>query len=373
MAEDESASERAARRQRQGVKPSGGRKEGLASLVASKYVPHVLEGLATLPMRAVGASEGMRTEGQYNPGPMMEAAGLVMGGTAFGAPKGALGAGPVYGGPMSPLLKKQGKPDDVVGPWPEPTFKPSSSKSEVDPAAEKALAAIIAALSDTKPGVSVSATSKPGVSVYSRAKAPSEPQFIPLDWKNLVTPSRSPYPDQRLVIPQHAMELGFNPEAALYKGRSSKRPNVETSLPDPLKKNYERGLFFGENPRVAAEYGPVTSYVARAENPAEIDWRSLTREGNKYYNEEYMTKAIDKAREKGIDLLRVKGIDDLGGIQNQLVVLDPSIVRLPKAAFDPLRLRENNLLAGLGGLAAGGTAGLAALPQWLPPEYRERR
>jgi hypothetical protein len=54
------------------------------------------EGLRTLPERATrAAGELQRTGDVYDPGPILEAAQLPMGGTSFSAPTGALGAGAV--------------------------------------------------------------------------------------------------------------------------------------------------------------------------------------------------------------------------------------------------------------------------------------
>src|SRR5262245_61473051 len=82
--------EAAAMRQREAVQPASGRREGVSSLVLSKYLPHVSESLATLPQRAFGASEMMRTEGPYDPKAPLEAAGLLVGSPI--TPRGALGA-----------------------------------------------------------------------------------------------------------------------------------------------------------------------------------------------------------------------------------------------------------------------------------------
>lgn len=56
--------------------------------------------LATLPRRAIGASETMRQGGEYDPGPILEAAALPMGAGLGGVPARAgetvLGAGPMF-------------------------------------------------------------------------------------------------------------------------------------------------------------------------------------------------------------------------------------------------------------------------------------
>jgi len=53
-----------------------------------------MTGLATLPQRGREAAGSLQRGGSYDPGPAVEAALLTMGGTGFGAPKGAIGAGP---------------------------------------------------------------------------------------------------------------------------------------------------------------------------------------------------------------------------------------------------------------------------------------
>ena len=195
--------------------------------------------------------------------------------------------------------------------------------------------------------------------------------FTPWDWRG----AQSEHPTSFVAnIPQHAVEQGFNPNFPLFKGRQSERPTTELAMRDPATKfdKYgpqgsktpaERALFFAEEPRVAAKYGPVQQYVARAENPAEVDW--YKRSGERYYDWEPMNEIIESARKQGIDLLRVKNIADTGGYQNQILVMPPNILRRPHAGFDPTRLSENNMLAGLGGLAL--------LPMVLPDEYQKER
>lgn len=104
---EESPAEVAARRMQRSVRPEGGRQEGGATKVLDKYVPHVVGGLASLPQRALEASETRRMGGEYDPGPGIETALTVMGGTSFGAPAGAVGSGftaPLYhGSPMKGL------------------------------------------------------------------------------------------------------------------------------------------------------------------------------------------------------------------------------------------------------------------------------
>jgi hypothetical protein len=84
----------AAERMRNAQRPSGGRREGRLTQMVEQYPGQVLHGLATLPKRAWDANIKYMQTGEYDPAPFLEAATLPMGGTAFGATRGALGAGP---------------------------------------------------------------------------------------------------------------------------------------------------------------------------------------------------------------------------------------------------------------------------------------
>jgi hypothetical protein len=82
---------RAAARTRQSVRPEGGRLEGPATFVLEHYLPHVADQVLTLPQRAFEASERLRLTGEYDPGPAVETA-LMMVGSPL-TPRGALGSG----------------------------------------------------------------------------------------------------------------------------------------------------------------------------------------------------------------------------------------------------------------------------------------
>jgi hypothetical protein len=193
-----------------------------------------------------------------------------------------------------------------------------------------------------------------------------------LDWRGLTSPHATEFTRN---IPVHAeTQLGFNPHFPLFKGRTTGKSTVETSLKDPSKKDYERGLFFAEDPLVAHEYGaPVTQYVAAPRSPVQYQWTpperlSRHRGSADVYTSERMDELIEAARGKGHDLIRVKDLSDIGASrQNQIVVVDPSIVRLPHARFDPEGYfrRYSNLLRGTAG---GGATSLAVLES-----ERERR
>jgi hypothetical protein len=167
----------------------------------------------------------------------------------------------------------------------------------------------------------------------------------PLDWTSLTSQHAADIqPTQK--SPEEIAKLGFNPNFPLFKGG---RRAYTSELPDPGLKDYERALFFSDKPKIAEEYGSVLPFVARAENPAQVDWSKVSKWPA--HNEATMDAIVNAAREKGHDFLKVSNIDDLGGLQDQYLLLHPHLARAPHAAFDPAKLHENNVLAGL---AAGG-------------------
>lgn len=187
-----------------------------------------------------------------------------------------------------------------------------------------------------------------------------EKSLTPIDWQtvephssvkdNVLPPKVSDFPNISDTL--ELEKQGYNTNFFLYKGG---RSNRET-LPDPAKKNYERGLFYADSPSVAERYAKadVAKYVARAPKAFSADWKKAT--GTSYYDEAHMTPLIEAARNKGADLLMLKHLSDMGGMQNQYVVINPSIVRSPKAKFDPAKLDLNNLLAGLAGFGVAAPA-----------------
>jgi hypothetical protein len=83
--------EAAAQRQRQSVRPYGGRQEG----AATSGLESVLMQLLTLPARAGQAAVQYGDTGEYNPAPFLEAGAALVGGPAVfgGVPAASLGSG----------------------------------------------------------------------------------------------------------------------------------------------------------------------------------------------------------------------------------------------------------------------------------------
>lgn len=178
------------------------------------------------------------------------------------------------------------------------------------------------------------------------AKLNPAEQIAPIDWAKMS--GRKGDVDWFPVMPEEVpvdfvKALGFNLDVPLYKGGSR---DYYRNLPDPSRKNYERASFFADKQDVAAKYGTPLQHVARAEKAGEVDWLKAT--GKSGYDEADMHMLIEAAREKGHDLLHIKNLYDMGGMQNQIAVLNPAIVRAPSAKFDPDKLHISDILAGLG-------------------------
>jgi hypothetical protein len=185
-----------------------------------------------------------------------------------------------------------------------------------------------------------------------------ERHLKPLDWNALRSPVGA-----RSALPPHALEQGYNPLYPLYKGVEGESgegypKTVGNSILEGGKKTWERGLFFSDEPSIGGAYAGIKNapleYVARAKNPLTVDWAKAT--GMPSYDTTPMHNLIEAARKKGADLLHITNMRDIGreeGPQNQVVALDPSVLRAPHAKFDPAKMSMNAPLAGLA--AAGAT------------------
>lgn len=83
----------AAARRRESVRPTFGRQEGLGTKVPVRIgedILHALGSLATLPQRALGSAAEFERSGHYDPAPMLETAGMMVGSPL--TPRGALGS-----------------------------------------------------------------------------------------------------------------------------------------------------------------------------------------------------------------------------------------------------------------------------------------
>lgn len=187
-------------------------------------------------------------------------------------------------------------------------------------------------------------TAKVKASIY---KTKIARELKPLSWEDVTLTHTVQSSASSYVSPEHMQVLGFNPNALLFKGGYDKYPK-DFKIPDVSKKKLEKGFFLTDDPKIADHYGAgVTTYVARPTNAMSIDWTATT--GYSYYNPVGMHGLIEAAKSKGADLLVVKNIGDIGGKQNQFIVLNESILRAPHAKFSPEHLHMNHIMMGIGG------------------------
>jgi ADP-ribosyltransferase exoenzyme len=193
----------------------------------------------------------------------------------------------------------------------------------------------------------------PKLSSVTEAARGMEEHIKPFDWNALRG-------EKGVNLPEHALEQGYNALYPLYKGTKDVFDYPEKLGTTLLsgKKQWEKGLFFADDPKVGKGYaegrGNVLTYVARAEKPMQVDWGKAT--GQPDYDTTSMHHLIEAARAKGADLLHIRNVEDVGKYdapQNQIVALNPNIIRAPSANFDPARMRENVVKAGIA--AAGAT------------------
>lgn len=158
------------------------------------------------------------------------------------------------------------------------------------------------------------------------------------------------------VSTKHARELGYNPNAPLYKGGSYK---ILPEFPDPAQKDYERGNFLsgGHEKHIANAYGNPIPYAVKAPKAAEIDWVKATSTKSYSSGGHYMHDIIEAARKQGLDLLKIDNIIDSGSNKphTQYVLLTNKGIRHPTAEFNPLAAHSPNVLSSIAaGLLAGG-------------------
>ncbi len=178
--------------------------------------------------------------------------------------------------------------------------------------------------------------------------------------------------------PKELEKKGVNTHMQIWKRGDIHDPHPEDPLypkeigdPEVTKKySSERGLFFGT--KSVAEgykhYGPMGgAYVLqKPKNPMEIDYYNAF--GTHDYGGE-MGQAIMAARAKGADVLFVNRVNDNAKndahrIHTQVVVLDTSLLRSPKAKFANPKLRDP--FAAIAGTLGTGAAAYGLTGQQTP-------
>ena len=171
-----------------------------------------------------------------------------------------------------------------------------------------------------------------------------------MNWADHFSPEQQPV--NLAALPENldrAQEYGFNLRAPLYKSMSQEFDGP--GFWDPVTKPNERGVFFADESRVSDAYGHNRHLVyANPEKTLQVHWPSAA--GVPYYNGLDMRGLIEAARKQNADMLVIRDIQDMVAhgdkSHTQHVVINPRILRKPEAEFNPMRLKENDLLAAQG-------------------------
>jgi len=192
-------------------------------------------------------------------------------------------------------------------------------------------------------------------------------------WKPKDTKTTIPYfPDP--AAKARAEAAGTNTNFEIHRGGGHNNPHPEyPDYPethwDPKveKAEHEPAVFASDQSSIAEWYknahsnykhNAVTSYVTRGK-VFEVDWKEMMG-GHASYYPEVMHNLLVAARQKGADMVVINRMHDVGGkyheLQNQYAIINPEILRSPKAKFDPAKLHLAKPLAGLfgGGLMVYG-------------------
>lgn len=162
-----------------------------------------------------------------------------------------------------------------------------------------------------------------------------------------------------------AKAQGHNTNFEIHKGgefynKHPEYPEYPQEIAHPTThKNTEPAWFGSDQAGIANKYGEYTggTYVARGK-VFEVDWPKLTG-GDKNWSPQPMHNLILAAKAKNADMIIVHGMSDVGSYnQTQYAVLNPAVLRSPKANFNPQFMDKSWPLAGLvgGGLFTYGAA-----------------
>lgn len=176
------------------------------------------------------------------------------------------------------------------------------------------------------------------------------------DWKNWIPPNKNatkpsfPNEFQKAL----AEKTGHNTNFEIHKG-GSYDPHPEhwdypSTIPDPAKKKYERAWYSSDAAEESHTYGGIQggSYIARADKAFEFHWKDLT--GMNGYQGTAMHNAVEAGRKAGADIIAIHGmVDQSGVVHTQYAVINPAILRAPKAKFALKDMHKSWPLAGVAG------------------------
>lgn len=152
-------------------------------------------------------------------------------------------------------------------------------------------------------------------------------------------------------------ESGF--EQTFFHGTEAK---TEFSFFNKPTQDYkERAVFLSPSRDVAKFYGQrVMELTVRADNPTVIDLAAL-RGRPMHYEGNLVRETIKAAEEANKDVVVLQNIRDVGGLQDQVLVLDPSKIRSTSAEFSDLT--SSDILSGFAGAAVAAPFVMRALTE----------
>lgn len=176
---------------------------------------------------------------------------------------------------------------------------------------------------------------------------------------------------------QRAQEQGFDTEQVYYHGTSSDFDSFRPSKTG----EFGPAVYLTTSPREASSYSKTNTQGANAGQnviPVMIRANNLFDANEKDFWSVFKSatdsEAIEKAKAAGYSGIRfrrpvsywddsLKKVVDTGEMQDHIALFDPANIRSINAAFDPEKRGSANLMAGVGGVLAGGSALRALLPQ----------
>jgi hypothetical protein len=373
-ATDDDPFTRAARRTRQSVQLQGGRQPGFTTAILQNLLPATVQGMATLPQRALTAAGDLqRTGDQYDPGPVLDTAMLMVGSPL--TPRGALGSG-ARRPPRLPMdeASRMARADAMGFQRNRPVEYGTA------PAGEKISAAAFnvngrvftapmhyEALEDAERELGMP---------YSQMQHAPIPEGFVTNAGRYVSRLEAAEIAQRAhqaektgiwgdeLTSEDTKMSGVRPSSKVRVGATAPGlpggqgvwgwvlPGEAASIPpSPLRPRTQRRTAMA-NPEIQATEGaaiPPAPIWHRAERLFPLDARGL--------KDAEIQASLKEAWDQGHDAVMLRNYTSPGGRSGDiLVVKDPAQLRSPNAKFDPAKRNSNDLSASIAALLGSGAA-----------------
>jgi hypothetical protein len=314
---------RAARRTRQSVQPPGGRREGRATAIVENYLPGVANQMLTLPQRAFDAAERLGLTGEYDPGPALEAATLMVGSPLM--PRGALGSS-ARRSPRLPMDEASGMARaDAMG------FRRNTPvEYGTAPAGEKIAAAAF----------NVNGRIFTAPMHYEALESAEQARRALL--ANAARPDPGGFRHERRPLREPRGGRGHRTTSPSSWGVGAVRPRACVTQRFSASETAASGTQASQG--AAIPPGPIWH---RSERSMSIDARGAA-EGE-------IQASLKKAWNQGHDAVMLRNYTSPGGRSGDiLVVKDPAQLRSANAKFDPAKRNSNDLSASIAALLGPG-------------------